>query len=73
VRRECLDHLLILGEHHLSRVLREYTAYLNRERSHQRLAQATPEPHRTKVSHEARPVRVTPILGGLHHAYRLAA
>jgi transposase InsO family protein len=73
VRRECLDHLLILGEHHLSRVLREYAAYFNRERPHQGLAQATPEPHRNEVSHDAGPICVTPILGGLHHAYRRAA
>src|SRR5829696_3526075 len=31
VRRECLDHLLILGETHLRRVLREYVRYFNRD------------------------------------------
>ena len=35
VRRECLDHVLILGERHLRRVLREYVAYFNQERPHQ--------------------------------------
>ncbi len=34
VRRECLDHLLILGERQLSRMLREYVAYFNRDRPH---------------------------------------
>ncbi len=35
VRRECLDHVLILGERHLRRVLREYVAYFNQDRPHQ--------------------------------------
>ncbi|MGN6757185.1 MAG: integrase core domain-containing protein, partial [Thermomicrobiales bacterium] len=44
VRRECLDHVLVFGECHLRRVLREYVAYFNRARPHQSLGQATPEP-----------------------------
>ncbi len=35
VRRECLDHVLILGERDLARMLREYVAYYNRARPHQ--------------------------------------
>ena len=35
VRRECLDHFLILGERHLQRVLQEYVAYFNLDRPHQ--------------------------------------
>lgn len=35
MRRECLDHILVLGELHLSRVIREYEAYFNHARSHQ--------------------------------------
>lgn len=42
VRRECLDHVIILGERHLLRVLREYVAYFNELRPHQGLAQAVP-------------------------------
>ena len=44
VRRECLDHLLILGEAHLRRVLREYVAYFNTARPHQGLRQRIPDP-----------------------------
>jgi transposase InsO family protein len=74
VRRECLDHVIILGDRHLEGILKEYTGYFNRERPHQGLGQALPEP-------EASPgcgvlplrVRSESILGGLHHAYHCAA
>lgn len=36
VREECLDHLLILGERHLRRVLTEYIEYYNHRRAHRR-------------------------------------
>ena len=44
VRRECLDHLLVLGEAHLRRALREYVAYFNHARPHQGLGQRVPAP-----------------------------
>jgi putative transposase len=65
--------LLILGEQHLTRVLREYVAYFNRARPHQGLGQATPE----LATHETRsregPIYAVPVLGGLHHTYQRAA
>ncbi len=73
VRRECLDHLLILGERHLARVLREYVAYFNRARPHQGIAQATPEPLSGGQDHCEGRVRAVPVLGGLHHDYRHVA
>jgi len=39
VRKECLDHLIILGDRHLEGILKEYTGYFNRERPHQGLGQ----------------------------------
>jgi transposase InsO family protein len=75
VRRECLDHLLILGEGQLRRVLREYVRYFNDDRPHQGLAQQVPTGSREGPT-RAVPggsVRATPILGGLHHAYVRAA
>ena len=65
--------MLVLGERHLRRVLREYVAYFNRERPHQGLGQATPEPSPVARQNGAGPVRAVPVLGGLHHAYRRAA
>src|SRR5262245_7569995 len=49
VRRECLDHILILSEAHLRRVLKEYALYFNRARPHQGIGQRLPqaEPDRT--------------------------
>ena len=75
VRRECLDHLLILGEHHLRRVLREYVAYFNRARPHQGLGQAIPARFLAAERHAGGRGRVVafPVLGGLHHDYRRVA
>ena len=75
VRRECLDHLLVLGETQLRRILREYLAYFNTARPHQGLRQRVPDGREGCVSGATLPgpVRVVPVLGGLHHAYEPAA
>ena len=75
VRRECLDHLLILGERHLRRALREYVAYFNRARPHQGLAQRIPGHKKADTARSSRHgvVRALPVLGGLHHTYERAA
>ncbi len=76
VRRECLDHIVILGENHLRHVLKEYVhAYLNVSRPHQGLGQGIPStvgspPDQPTVRGD---IVATPILGGLHHNYRRAA
>ncbi len=73
-RRECLDHVIILGEDHLRGVLEEYVSYFNFSRPHQGIQQSIPG----EVDHE-RPLNTTakivarPVLGGLHHDYRRAA
>ena len=72
VRRKCLDHLLVLGEAHLRRILADYVAYFNRDRPHQGLHQRIPDPLGENAPPTG-PVQSTPILGGLHHAYRQAA
>jgi transposase InsO family protein len=74
VRRECLDHLVILHERQLRQVLREYVRYFNRERPHQGIGQAIPmRPGTPRRRREAGTCVAVPILGGLHHAYRRAA
>ena len=76
VRRECIDHILIMGEEHLRRVLTEYVdTYFNRARPHQGLVQQIPlEVGRPRASpNSGGKVVGVPILGGLHHDYRRAA
>ncbi len=66
VRRECLDHLLILHEKQLQRVLGAYVSYFNRARPHQGSRQQIPEPHTGPVpaDHAAGKVIAFPVLGG---------
>ncbi len=74
VRRECTDHVLVLGERHLARVLREYVAYFNGARPHQGIGQRLPHPATTPRSGDrGSPVLARPVLGGLHHDYQRAA
>lgn len=73
VRRECLDHLIILGEAHLRSVLREYVAHFNGGRPHQGIAQRVPSPGPDDVCGSTATIVATPVLGGLHHEYRRAA
>jgi putative transposase len=74
VRRECLNHRLIVGECHLRSVLKEYAAYFNRARPHQGLGQRVLQPRLTPPPAECGgTVLAIPILGGLHHHYQRAA
>jgi putative transposase len=72
VRRECLDHVLIIHEKQLHRMLNAYVAYFNRARPHQGIQQQIPEPCVPSLSfpHERMKVITVPILGGLHHDYQ---
>jgi transposase InsO family protein len=66
VREECLDHLIILNEHHLRRVLQEYTRYYNARRPHQGLAQDSP----LGIEPVAQgPIRCRNVLGGIIRDY----
>ena len=75
VRRECLDHIMILSEAHLRRVLKEYVTYFNRSRPHQGIDQRVPEPEGSTVRSidATEKVMAFPVLGGLHHEYRRVA
>lgn len=74
VRRECLDHILVLGEQHLYRVIREYVEYFNRARPHQGIEQKIPEDSGLIPEKQGKgKVIAFPVLNGLHHDYRLAA
>ncbi len=73
VRRECLDHIIILGQAHLRAILAEYAAYFNASRPHQGLGQRVPAPSTINRSAAGGQVVAIPVLGGLHHDYRQAA
>jgi len=71
LRRECLDHMIILNEKHLYDILHEYIfEYYNVSRTHMSLDKDSPE-HRL-VQKDGKIV-CKPILGGLHHIYSRAA
>jgi transposase InsO family protein len=80
LRRECLDFMLPLGEHHLRRLLREWGRHYNAGRPHMALGPGIPEsPSSLPASRQEHRHRLAahlcvvsePILGGLHHDYRL--
>jgi putative transposase len=75
VRRECLDHILILSEKHVRRVIREYCAFFNQARPHQGIDQQIPIPSRAIGLPEYAHWKVIslPVLNGLHHGYQRAA
>ena len=64
-----LDHVIVLNEQHLHRLLRDYIAYYNDERIHTRLLDAPKHrPLEVRLSSTARVVGL-PRVGGLHHRY----
>ena len=72
IRRECLDHIFVISEAHLRRVLREYFAYYHDSRPHQSLDGNAPRPREIEPPSQGRIV-AEPQVGGLHHRYRRAA
>ena len=68
IRRECLDHVIVLNERHPRRVLNEYLDSYHRDRTHLNLAKDCPE-RREVEPPEIGPIASRPILGGLHHRY----
>jgi len=73
LRRECLDHVIVLTEQHLRRILREYLEYYHSSRTHLALDKDAPAP-RKRESIDQGKVIAFPMVGGLHHRYtRVAA
>ena len=75
VRQECLDHLLILQERQLQRVLNAYVVYFNQARPHQGIHQQIPQSFGSSpaTARDGTKVVALPILGGLHHDYQHVA
>jgi len=72
IRRECLDHVIVLNERHLRRLLRRYLAYYNATRPHQSLHNQSPHPREVQTR-AGGPIVAIPQIGGLHHRYQRAA
>ena len=68
IRRECLNHVLVLGERHLRRTLRGYFAYYHLARTHLSLAKDAPDVRPVELASAGRIVE-RPEVGGLHHRY----
>jgi transposase InsO family protein len=70
LRRECLDHVIVVNERHLRAILSDFARYDNADRPHQALGLDTPWPLDRPP---AGSIRSRPVLGGLHHVYERAA
>jgi transposase InsO family protein len=73
-RRDMLDHVIVLNEWHLKRLMREYIRYYHDDRTHLALEKRTPE-GRAATTNKSVSCQVVsmPRIGGLHHRYDLAA
>ena len=72
IRRDCLDHVIVLNEAHFVRILSDYIDYYHTARPHQSLDHNAPLPRIVESPENGRVV-AEPTLGGLHHRYRRAA
>jgi putative transposase len=72
IRRECLNHVIVLNERHLKRILGDYLDYYHRCRTHLSLDRNSPEPRDIEFPLRG-PVITLPQVGGLHHRYARAA
>jgi putative transposase len=68
IRRECLDHVIVLNEVHLHRILADYFEYYHNSRCHLSLDRNSPNPRRVEPPSEGDVVAI-PQVGGLHHRY----
>jgi len=66
IRRECVDHVVVLSEAHLRRILQTYARYYNEIRTHRSLNKDAPV---SRLVQRTGNVKSHPILGGLHHQY----
>ena len=68
LRRECLDHVIILNERHLKMVLQEYVEYYHRHRTHLSLERDCPVSRAVESAGEGQVIELA-MVGGLHHRY----
>ena len=73
-RRDLLDHVIVVNERHLKRLMNEYVCYYHCDRTHLGLAKQTPAGRQASSGTTVNANVVSmPRLGGLHHRYDLSA
>jgi len=73
-RRDLLDHVIVVNERHLKRLMGEYVRYYHDDRTHLGLDKGTPDGREAASrSDVGSRIIAMPRLGGLHHRYDLAA
>jgi transposase InsO family protein len=72
IRRDCLDHLIVLNEPHLRRIMARYLEYYHLARCHRSLQRNSPVPRTTEAPEQGGIVAI-PYVSGLHHRYARAA
>ena len=68
IRRDCLNHVIVLGEGHLRKILKNYLEYYHRSRTHLALSKDAPDPRPVQPPGMGEIVEL-PQVGGLHHRY----
>ena len=68
IRRDCLDHVIVLGEAHLRKILQSYFEYYHGSRTHLGLGKDTPEPRTIQPPEMGEIVKLSQV-GGLQHRY----
>jgi putative transposase len=72
IRRDCLDHVIVLNETHLHRILTEYFDYYHNSRCHLSLDRNSPTPREVEAPSQGKVISIRQV-GGLHHRYSRAA
>jgi transposase InsO family protein len=72
IRRDCLDHFIVINERHLRRIIARYLHYYHLARCHRSLDRNSPVPRCIEPPEQGRIVAM-PYVGGLHHRYARAA
>ena len=72
IRRECPDHVIVLGEAHLRRILGAYIDYYHGSRTHLSLDKDAPNPREVQSPTMGEVIEL-PEVGGLHHRYERRA
>jgi putative transposase len=69
IRRDCLNHIIMLNEAHLKGILSDYFEYYHRDRTHLGLSKDTPYKRQIQIEPENGKLIALPRVGGLHHRY----